>query len=560
MVFYSDDHGLTWKAGETVNDNRRLADGTVLNHATMNNDREQKTEATVVQLNNGQLKMFMRSMTGKVTSATSLDGGATWENDIESHEDVKDNYVQLSAVHLVRDGKEYVVLANSNGPGWGNSNRNRIDGHVRVAEVQEGGRLNWLNHRLIQPGKFAYNSLQHLGGDDFGILYEHASGDQNDYTLYFRKFNWDFLINEAQKLPDNNVASVSFADETTALLTFERSVLPTNNPDLLLSNGNLATFIEQRDGKTLAYRIQPTDKGRTVLEVASGDISNVDGHRVNVVTVLGENRNLAKIDNKVLKIVAGAPEAWQPGAEPDKLLDGNKATIAELKWGMASNHIDGVYPTDWRLPQSVTISSKDGEPIDLTSLLISKRTNANGTLTKYKVVAFRGAETVYESNDIAVPYEQAEVSHEFGEAGIKVDRVVLTLLEAKSRATGEPTPTMLTLRELAFFGPRVVTRERVVTEALPFTSVTKEDNTKDPGYREVETAGANGSVSKRIKETVVNGRVTATEDIPGSVERIEPTTEVIVIGTKKTETRERRETIVIDFTVERTEDTTLEKG
>ncbi|MFA9492436.1 family 20 glycosylhydrolase [Streptococcus sp. E17BB] len=450
MVFYSDDHGETWHSGESVNDNRRLADGTVLNLRDMDNRIEQMTEATLLQLNNGHLKMFMRNLKGKVHMATSLDGGATWQNDLETLIDVPDVYVQLSAVRVERDGKEYVVLANANGPG-------RTNGHVRLAEVTENGQLNWINHRLIQDGSFAYNSLQYLGNDEFGLLYEHSEGGQNDYTQYYRKFNWTFLTSPEPKLPDNNVTSVVFEDDTTALISFDYSVLPTNRPELLLSNGNRATFIDQRSGNTLAYRIQPTDKGKLILEVVNGDISNINGHRVNVVTTLDDtNRNqLSKIDNKLLAITAGRAEAWQPGAEPDKLLDGNKATVAELKWDMSSNYVNGAYPEAWRLPQTVTITVKNGQPLDLHGLLISKRINNNGTLTKYQVEAFRGDETVYSSGELLVPYEQAEVSHGFGEAGVKADRVVLTLLEAKQTAGGPATPTMLTLRELALFGSQI---------------------------------------------------------------------------------------------------------
>ena len=94
---------------------------------------------SVVQLNNGDLKLFMRGLTGDLQVATSKDGGVTWENDIKRYADVKDVYVQLDAIHTMHDGKEYIVLSNAGGPG-------RFNGLVHLARVEENGELTWLKH------------------------------------------------------------------------------------------------------------------------------------------------------------------------------------------------------------------------------------------------------------------------------------------------------------------------------------------------------------------------------------------------------------------------------
>ena len=92
----------------------------------------------------------------------------------------------MSAIHTVQNGKEYIVLSNAGGPG-------RYNGLVHLARVEANGELTWLKHNPIQSGKFAYNSLQDLGNGEFGLLYEHADANQNEYTLSYKKFNWDFL-------------------------------------------------------------------------------------------------------------------------------------------------------------------------------------------------------------------------------------------------------------------------------------------------------------------------------------------------------------------------------
>lgn len=186
-VIYSDDHGETWHSGNAVNDGRILDDGSVIHSSTMNHKEAQNTESTVIQLNSGVIKYFMRNLTGKLQVATSYDGGLTWDKTVETYKEVNDVYVQLSSIQTVQDGQEYVVLTNANGP-------KRVNGYARLARVEKDNSLTWINHKLIQEGKFAYNALQQIGEDRFGILYEHAVDPYNEYCLVFKLFNWDFLI------------------------------------------------------------------------------------------------------------------------------------------------------------------------------------------------------------------------------------------------------------------------------------------------------------------------------------------------------------------------------
>ncbi|HET1227772.1 TPA: exo-alpha-sialidase [Streptococcus pneumoniae] len=278
-VIYSDDHGKTWHAGEAVNDNRQV-DGQKIHSSTMNNRRAQNTESTVVQLNNGDVKLFMRGLTGDLQVATSKDGGVTWEKDIKRYPQVKDVYVQMSAIHTMHEGKEYIILSNAGGS-------KRENGMVHLARVEENGELTWLKHNPIQKGEFAYNSLQELGNGEYGILYEHTEKGQNAYTLSFRKFNWDFL---SKNLISPTEAKVKRTREMgkgemgkgVIGLEFDSEVLVNKAPTLQLANGKTATFLTQYDSKTLLFAVDKEDIGQEIIGIAKGSIESMHNLPVNL--------------------------------------------------------------------------------------------------------------------------------------------------------------------------------------------------------------------------------------------------------------------------------------
>ena len=274
-VIYSDDHGETWNAGEAVNDNRPVGNQTI-HSSTMNNPGAQNTESTVVQLNNGDLKLFMRGLTGDLQVATSKDGGATWEKDVKRYADVKDVYVQMSAIHTVQNGKEYIILSNAGGPG-------RYNGLVHLAQVEANGDLTWLKHNPIQSGKFAYNSLQDLGNGEFGLLYEHADNNQNEYTLSYKKFNWDFLSKDMVSPTEARVTHAVHMGQGIIAMEFDSEVLVNQATTLQLANGKTATFMTQYDTKTLLFTVDPEDIGQKVTGLAEGAIESMHNLPVSVV-------------------------------------------------------------------------------------------------------------------------------------------------------------------------------------------------------------------------------------------------------------------------------------
>ena len=275
-LIYSDDHGVTWHAGEAPNDNRPVGNG-VIHSSTMNNGGAQNTESTVLQLNNGDVKLFMRGLTGDLQVATSKDGGVTWEKTIKRYPEVKDAYVQMSAIHTMHDGKEYVLLSNAAGPG-----RERKDGLVHLARVEKNGELTWLKHNLIQGGEFAYNSLQELGNGEYGLLYEHRENGQNYYTLSYKKFNWDFVSKDFLSPTEARVNQVVEMGKGVIGLEFDSEVLVNQAPTLRLANGSTAVFMTQYDSKTLLFAANKKDVGQEITGIADGSIESIHNLTVNL--------------------------------------------------------------------------------------------------------------------------------------------------------------------------------------------------------------------------------------------------------------------------------------
>ena len=86
---------------------------------------------------------------------------------------------------------------------------------------------------------------------NFGLLYEHADANQNEYTLSYKKFNWNFLSKDMVAPTKAKVKSAVDMGNNIVALEFDSEVLVNQAPVLKLANGNLATFLTQYDTKTL---------------------------------------------------------------------------------------------------------------------------------------------------------------------------------------------------------------------------------------------------------------------------------------------------------------------
>jgi len=209
-VIYSDDHGQTWKRGESPNHGRVVKGffgNKILTEKTFNRKREEITESQVVEMPDGQLKLFMRNYSGHPQIATSFDGGETWDSKVITEEELKAPYSQMTAVRYNGkiDGEDAVIFASA-----GHSKK-RKNGEVRIGLIKENGmhengrtnyKFDWKYSQLVKLGSYGYSSLTNLDNGMIGLLYE------NDTNMEFIKFNVDYIqCEECAIKPANNIWS-----------------------------------------------------------------------------------------------------------------------------------------------------------------------------------------------------------------------------------------------------------------------------------------------------------------------------------------------------------------
>ena len=249
-VVYSDDNGVTWHSSSNIAPN-------------MSN-----SETTIVELQNGTLKAFMRGSTF-VQEATSTDGGATWTG--AKNTDRYSNRTQIAATTTIQDGKEYVVLST---PG----KTRRVDGIISIGEVQADNSIKWIKERKIVNGIYGYSSVADLGNGEFGILYEH-NGRSADYPegIYYKQANWKFLTEDAEPITIEATKSSLTNQDDVIALSYDEGVVASGNLVLTLSNGHTIEALGQRDANTVLFKWnKDSDQGAVITGVKSGSLDTLD--------------------------------------------------------------------------------------------------------------------------------------------------------------------------------------------------------------------------------------------------------------------------------------------
>ena len=152
-TIYSDDNGLTWKRGAEVKCRSFMT---------------KTSEAQIVELGGGKLRMFARNQGRYVAYADSTDGGHSWTK-FRSDLDLPSNgNCMMSFINAEVDGKQFVLGS------YASSKKARKDGVIRVGVV-ENGDINWVNTYYFGGDFFAYSCMTQLADGNIGILYENEA-------------------------------------------------------------------------------------------------------------------------------------------------------------------------------------------------------------------------------------------------------------------------------------------------------------------------------------------------------------------------------------------------
>lgn len=136
-LIISQDGGKSWELGKSPNDTRLNG----YDSRTSPSNTNRLTEAQLVELDNGDIKLFMRNQSGKVMMSTSKDGGYTWVS-TEKINELNHGYSQLSVIKYSKkiNGKEYIVFSGQSESGQ-SGDALRRNGKLFLGEVQEDGSI-----------------------------------------------------------------------------------------------------------------------------------------------------------------------------------------------------------------------------------------------------------------------------------------------------------------------------------------------------------------------------------------------------------------------------------
>lgn len=152
-TIYSDDNGETWNRGDETSCRKYVG---------------KTSEAQIIELNNGVLRMYARNNGKNVAYADSNDNGISWSKFVADTELSAIGNCMVSFINTGRtiDGKK-VILGS-----YPSSQKERADGVIRVGLVDDTNKVEWISTYHVNSGFFAYSCLTELSDGNFGLLYE----------------------------------------------------------------------------------------------------------------------------------------------------------------------------------------------------------------------------------------------------------------------------------------------------------------------------------------------------------------------------------------------------
>ncbi|QGM80352.1 exo-alpha-sialidase [Otariodibacter oris] len=436
-VIISNDGGKTWTRGESPIDRWEYQNGGT---RELNTRNKQMTESQVIELDNGDLKMFSRNlMDNYVVISTSKDGGYTWQNTRQIDDVLLEPYSQLSVIKYSKkiDGKEIVIFANPHAS-------NRSNGKVWLGEVQDDGTIEWKFNTTITTGSYAYNSLTELPNGDIGLLYEESASSINYVRLNLQELVWhDNLIyrdiradNEDKKefSLDSNIAETFYKIGDGEMVKVGKGE---NLANLVVKEGT-ATLNQQADnnGKLSAFNSVTVEQDGKV-RLGSPDQVNLSNINLNNGTLdLNGNSITLSLDSEAATGLRSSDILGniinEDNTKPSELtytLNGENSLTGNL--GSESGNLDFIYTPEDHSSNFTLNGNSILNVVDIKSGSITYASNTEHLINDLQIakdanfILDSGTNTTIKSSDVT------------GKIRVQSDSNSLTQLNINSSGTGE---------------------------------------------------------------------------------------------------------------------------
>lgn len=252
-VIYSDDGGVTWHRG---------------NHADNLNGTGKSSESQIVNLPNGDLRMYSRNTVGCISYTDSQDGGVTWGPYTQDEALKYTSNCMVSFINL--DG----FVWNENGTAYGNliaasypRDGGRKSGVVRIGSMDEStGQVTWLNSDEVRyPNSYMYSCLTQIGGNALGLLYETQQQEwAPDYGyIFYEQFTVEDILGTGWHYSEQMIEKAPVLQLSDTVLTVKQGwtgVLSVSLENIDVnsiqwsSDAEFATLQPQNDQKTVAVK------------------------------------------------------------------------------------------------------------------------------------------------------------------------------------------------------------------------------------------------------------------------------------------------------------------
>ena len=152
-TIYSDDNGITWHRGEKTS--FKLAVG-------------KTSEAQIVSLPDGTLRMFARTASDYIAYADSSNGGVSWSKFRADLNLNANGNCMVSFINISKKINDKNVILGS----FASNTNTRADGVIKVGLVGSDNIIEWIYTYRVNNGFFAYSCLTELSDGNIGYLYE----------------------------------------------------------------------------------------------------------------------------------------------------------------------------------------------------------------------------------------------------------------------------------------------------------------------------------------------------------------------------------------------------